>query len=338
MNTLVFSLNAVLPILLLIALGYLLKRFHFMDADFLASANKFVFRIALPTLLFYTIYSIESFEDINWSVIWYALAAVTILFVIGLVLSSIFIHDPKQKGVLIQAVFRSNYAIIGLPLAEAIGGTQAVQVVALVSAFVVPYMNILSVISLTMYIKEEKTTNNLLSTTIQIFKNPLIIAVILGLITLLIRSFIPIDPQTLEPVFTIEDNLPFLYTAIKWVGQIASPFALIVLGGTFEFFTIKRLAKQIVIGTFSRVVLAPLTTLGLAVYLAFHSSYFAFTSADYPALIALLASPTAVASAIMAKEMKNDELLAVQYVVWTTSLSIISIFVVVALFKSNGLL
>jgi hypothetical protein len=338
MDTLLFALNAVLPILFLIAFGYFLKKKKFFNENFLEIGNKFVFRIALPALLYYTIYSISAIDQINWPVVIYAVLAVLLLFFIGLIIAMLFIKDPKQKGVIIQAIFRSNFAIIGIPLAEAIGGVEAVKVFALVAAIVVPLMNILAVLALVMFVREEDEKNIILSTLVKIVKNPLIIGVVLGLFTLFIRSYIPLDQVSLEPVFSIKNNIEFLYLIIKWLGQIASPLALIILGGTFEFFVIKNLAKQIFIGTFTRVVIAPLITLSIAVMLSKHTSYFNFTSVDYPAFIALLASPTAVSSAIMAKEMQNDEKLAVQLVVWTTSLSILSIFIIVVIFRGLGIL
>jgi len=339
MDTLIFSLNAILPILLLISLGYILKRTHFLDERFLQIGNKFVFRVALPALLFYTIYSIEDLGEINWPIVIYAVISIIILFILGLILSFIFISDNRRKGVLIQSIFRANYAIIGIPLAQAIGGLQAVANVALISAIVVPLMNILAVISLTLFVKNENETRNpLLTTLISILKNPLILAIFVGLIVLKIRTYIPIDPGSGELVFSIENNLTFLYTAIKWISQIASPFALIVLGGTFEFIVVKHLFRPIFIGTIGRIVIAPLLTLSLAVYLSKHTIFFHFNQHEFPALIALIASPTAVSGAIMAKEMNNDEVLAVQYVVWTTTISIVSIFVIVYIFKSLQLI
>jgi len=65
MDTLLFALNAVLPILFLITFGYVLKRTKFFNDNFLAVGNKFVFRIALPALLYYTIYSISDIKEIN---------------------------------------------------------------------------------------------------------------------------------------------------------------------------------------------------------------------------------------------------------------------------------
>jgi hypothetical protein len=339
MDTLWFALNAVLPILLLIGLGYMLKRLKFVNENFLKIGNKFVFRIALPTLLFVTIYSIDSFESINWSVIVYAVIATLILFVIGLILAIVFIKDKKQKGPILQVVFRANYAIIGIPLADALGGDEALAVVALVSAVVVPLINILAVVALTLFVRsDEEDIHPFKDTLFKIAKNPLIIAIFLGLLAILIRSWIPVDSVTGEHVFTIENNMKFLFTPLTWVRNMASPLALIVLGGTFEFLIIKDMLREISIGTFARVVISPLVTLPLAIFLSNKTDFFNFTSAEYPALIALLASPTAISGAIMAKEMNNDEKLAVQLVVWTTTLSIISIFVIVFIMRSLGLI
>ncbi|XMB71866.1 AEC family transporter [Mycoplasmatota bacterium WC30] len=339
MDTFLFSLNAVLPILILIGFGYVLKRIKFLDEHFLQVGNKFVFRIALPSLLFYTIYSIEDLSAINWPVIIYSVVGVLILFIVGLIVAMIAVKDKKQKGVVLQTVFRANYAIIGIPLAQAIGGIEAVQVVALVSVIIVPLINILAVVALSLFVKNEEEQKHPFRTTfIKIFKNPLILAILFGLLVLWIRSYIPLDSVTGQPVFTIENNIGFVYLVIKWIGQIASPLALIVLGGTFEFFAMKDMVKQIFVGTFSRVVLAPLITLSLAVFIASKTSFFNFSSAEYPALIALFASPTAVSGAIMAREMHNDELLSVQLVVWTTTISIITIFITVFIFKSLNLI
>ncbi len=339
MDTLIFSLNAVLPILVLMSLGYILKRIGLLNKSFLETANKFVFRVALPVYLFYTIFSIESLASINWEVLLYPVIGILILFTFGLVLALIFIKDNHQKGVLIQNIFRANYAIIGIPIADALGGAAAIEVVALIAVGVVPLMNILAVISLTMFVRDEnEQIHPFKSTLLKIVKNPLIIAIFAGLLVIWLRGFIPIDTVTSQPIFSMQENLGFLYKSITMISQITSPFALIVLGGTFEFIVIKNKTKEIILGTFSRIVMAPLLTLSLAVFLSKHFDIFPLTAVELPALIALFASPTAVSGAIMAKEMHNDESLAVQYVVWTTCLSIISVFLIVFIFKGTGLL
>jgi len=155
MDTLLFGINAVLPLLLLIGLGYLLSRIGFLNENFLIHANRFVFRIALPAMLFFTIYNASGLEAINWAVVLYATIGVLVLFVLGLLSVIFLVKDNNKKGVVLQSVFRSNMAILGIPLAEALGGEPAVLGVALISLAVIPLYNVLSVISLTMFQKDE---------------------------------------------------------------------------------------------------------------------------------------------------------------------------------------
>lgn len=120
MENLLFTLNAILPIILPILLGYGLKRLHFFSDTFLTEANKLVFKVLIPILLFSNLY-LADLTQINWAFVGYAALAIIVLFLIGMIVV-IFIPNRKQKGVVLQAAFRSNYAIIGIPLATALGG------------------------------------------------------------------------------------------------------------------------------------------------------------------------------------------------------------------------
>jgi hypothetical protein len=114
--------------------------------------------------------------------------------------------------------------------------------------------------------------------------------------------------------------------------------ALIVLGGGFRFAAVKSLKNDIILGVFLRNLIAPVVALAIAVILVSLTPFFTFQTADYPALIATFAAPVAVTSTIMAKEMNNDEQLAGQIVVWSSLLSIISIFLIVIVFREFGML
>jgi len=338
MDTLIFGLNAVLPLILLIVLGYILRKSNFINDNFMDIANKIVFRIALPALLFFNIYSVSGLEDINWSVMIYAVIGIMILLIIGIISAKFFIKDPRQKGVIIQTTLRANFAIIGIPLAESIGGPMAVANVAIIALVGIPLMSGISVIVLSSFVKEEDLGNPFKNAFLKVVKNPLIIGVAIGLLALWIRTLIPIDPNTQELVFSLKNNLKFLYTPIRWLGQITSPVALIVLGATFKFDHINGLRKQIIIGTILRSLIAPFIVLGLAIILAENTVFFKFDKDVYPALISLFGSPTAITNAVMVREMKSDEALSVQLVVFTTIASIFTIFIIVVVFRNFGLL
>lgn len=330
MSDFMFSLNAVLPIILVVALGYILKKFNFFTKDFLKNANKLVFKVLLPVMLFVNIYNVQGFQNLRLDICLYGALGIVALFLIGLIIVKIFVKEDKQKGVILQCVFRSNYAIIGIPLASMLFGEGALATASIVSAVSIPVFNILAVISLTIFIKDEtlNVKSQIKKIIINIIKNPLILGVVAGLVALGIREIFILNDIS----FRLNNELNFVYTALTWLKNAATPLALLVLGGQFEFSAVKRLWKQIVVGTFMRIVFAPALLLTIAVIF-----FKDFDGACFASLIALFGSPVAVSSAIMATEMKNDEELAGQLVVWTTLLSSITLFITVFIFKSIGI-
>ena len=131
--------------------------------------------------------------------------------------------------------------------------------------------------------------------------------------------------------FRLKD-IEFLYKTIENLKNICTPFALLVLGGRFEFSAVKRQLRYIVFGTLIRTVAVPV--LGLAI------AYFCIpglAGEHYATYVAVFATPVAVASAIMAKEMKADDELAGQLVVWTSLVSTVTIFIYVVFFRSVGI-
>ena len=332
-----FAFNAITPIVLLILLGFFLKKIGLFNDGFLQTANKFVFNCSLPVLLFYNVYNIGNLGEIQWDTVLFALAVIFSFFVCGFIFSKFFIRDRRQKGVIWQAFYRSNFAIIGIPLAEALGGNDGVAIASILSAFSIPVFNALAVVSLSVYTSSDGGNKiQVKEIFVKIAKNPLIIGVLTGFVVLGIRSFIPTDNAGIS-VFSIKDNLPFLYDAIGMVARIASPFALIVLGGKFRFDAIKELKNQIFAGTFARIIFAPVTGIVMAV-IAEKTGLTDFTAGHFAAFVALFGSPVAVSSAIMASQMDNDGQLANQILVWTSIGSVFTVFGAVLVLKGIGML
>ena len=137
--------------------------------------------------------------------------------------------------------------------------------------------------------------------------------------------------------FSIKDNLPFVYTTLQWIKNIASPLALIALGGDFVFSAIKRLKWQIVCGVVARTIAVPLIGLIPLYFINKETGWFGDNVIIYPALIALFGTPVAVSSAPMAAEMGNDDELAGQLVVWTSIISAFTLFIIVLISKGVGI-
>lgn len=327
-DALVFSANAVLPIVLLIALGYLLKRIGMLTTPFLDVGNKLTFRVLLPVMLFLNVYNISSFSEINFWFVLYGMAAVIVIFLIGIPIFCAFTKDPAKRGTLIQSIFRSNYAIIGIPLATSLFGDKGAAAAGVMSAFCVPLFNVLAVITLTVFNNSTaKSRIDVRKILLGIVKNPLIIGTVAGLAALGIRELFVMG--NIE--FRLRD-IEFLYTSLNNVKNICTPFALIILGGKFEFSAVGRLKKEIIFGTFMRVVAVPV--LGLI------GAYFlvpGIAGEHFATYVGVFATPVAVSSAIMAKEMGADDELAGQLVVWTSLVSAVTIFVYVTILRSVGI-
>jgi len=325
MQDFLFALNRVLPIVLLILLGFSLKKIKLISKSTLDNLNKVCFRVFLPISLFKSVYSAESLSGFNFKLIGFIVAALVIIFVVALILVSILVKDNKQKGAVLQAMVRPNYAYIGIPLAVSIAGTEGEQIAALVALISIPIFNIFAVIALSLFVDGEK--KSVKQVLLKIAKNPLIHGVLIGMLCLVIRSiFINLDID-----FRLTD-ISFLYEAISKVAGAASPIALITLGGLFEFKEIKRVGKELTATIISRQVIIPLILFTIAYFL------FDFNGAEYAVLIAVFGAPVAVSSAVMAKEMGSDEELANQIVVWTTIFSSITIFLLIFIFRLLGIL
>ncbi len=355
------AVNAIVPIVLLILIGYFLKRIKFLTDDFLKAGNKLVFNVCLPCMLFVNIYSLD-FSTVNWGLVIYSVAAIIIIFFISLAVSVLTTKDNRRRGVILQCCYRSNFAIIGTSLAAALaadiaGAEEAVNgAVALLQLFTIPMFNILAVISLSVFVDKPQAQLNsdgmlmppeesvdlfkkhagFKNILLNIVKNPLIIGIFTGLVFVGIR-YIEIAACG-EVVFSFREDLTFLYIVCDDLKAVATPLALIVLGGNFVFSAVKGMTKEIIVATMFRVVMAPLIGIGCAVLLSEYTDLVSFGVTEYPVLVCLFGTPVAVSSAIMAGEMGNDEQLAGQLVTWTSVCSVLTLFLTVFILMSAGLM
>ncbi len=315
LKDLLFSCNVVVPIFLLIILGYALTRLKLWDAHFLKVANDVCFKCFLPVLLFYNVASANIFEVFNGKLIVYvSLCACAICGLLFLIIP-LFIKDNKKRGVMIQGTFRSNFLLFGVPLGLSIGGEQGSVLAAVVASFYVPVINMLSVISL--YAFSDSKNKNLKAALLGIIKNPLIIGGVSGLIFSLIRNSIGFEIPTV------------LDTTLFNIKSIATPFAFVVLGGDLKFGNMLRNVKFSIVSVLGKIVVIPAVMLAVSAMLGFDKLEMAI-------LVAVFATPNAVSSYAMARNYEADYDLAGEIITLGTLLSILTMFVFITLSKSFG--
>lgn len=326
-DSFLFAINAVAPIILLVVLGYILKRVGLMTPDFAKASNRLVFQIFLPATLFLNVYKITDFGTTDLSYILYALLITLGLFLIALPVTVLTTKHSERRGPLLQVVFRSNYALVGLPLAQSLFGDEGSALAALLSAAAIPLFNVLAVISLSVF-RQDNEKPSIRKILLGILKNPLIRSIAAGVLALGIRAlFVKANIG-----FRLTDIQP-VYRVLEYLSALSTPLALLVLGAQFEFSAVKTLRREIITGTLLRNVAAPLFGIGIA-FLFFRDR---FSGAHFATFVALFATPVAVSSLPMAQEMGSDAALAGQYVVWTTIISALTIFLSSLLLRMAGI-
>lgn len=302
MESLKLSFEAIVPIFLLMLLGYVLKRLKISDKKGFDTVNKLVFKCFLPVLLFYNIYKTETAQVFDLELIAFTIIGVVCVFMVGYFAVFALTKENAKRGVMLQSFFRSNFAILGIPLVNYICGDSVSGLTSLMVAVVVPLFNVFAVVALERF-REGSEKLDLLRLIKGVIANPLIIGCIIGII-----------------FFVFGIKLPaVIEKPIKDVSSIATPLAIIVLGSSFVFSSIKGYVKEIVICVSARLVIVPLIMLPIAVWLGFSGEALA-------CLLVTFASPVAVSSFAMAQQMDGDETLAAQVIVISSALCLITLF------------
>lgn len=301
MDNFLFSLNATIPIFLVMILGWFLMQIGLFNKEFTKVADKYVFKVALPILLFQDIATADIRNDFNAKFVLFCMIVTSLMFLGTWFLTSLLMKDKSMVGAFVQASARGSAAVLGIAFVNNIYGNSGMAPLMIVSA--VPLYNIYSVIILTFCSRDSKRgKGNIKKAFINVLKNPIIIGIFLGLPFSLLGITIPTIPLK----------------AITSVAQTATPIALLVVGASFEGKKAIAKLKPTMAATFIKLIGIPLIFFPFAVMLGFRNS-------ELVAILVMLGSPTTVTCYIMAKNMGNDEVLSSSIVVMATLLSSISL-------------
>ena len=312
MDSFIIALNSVLPVFLMLALGYFLKIIKLIDNELITKGNKLVFKVFLPTLLFKNVYTSQLKSVFNLKLILFAPIVVIVLYLLSIPIICKLRKDNRRRGAMIQAIFRSNFVILGIPIISTIYNNEPSAVPALLTDIVVPLFNFLAVITLEVFRGEKPKISKILRS---IVTNPLILATLFGFAV----NFSGIQ-------------LPdVLASTVSSVAAVASPLSIVLLGAFFRFDNIKHDIKDVLICTFGRLVAFPLigTLLALAA---------GFRGIEFTSLLIAFAAPPAISSFTMAQQMDSDYTVAGESVIVASALSCFTIFIWVFVYSSLGII
>lgn len=292
-------------------LGAFLRKINIFDEDFLNKANRFTFKVLLPVLLFNNIYTSNVSEEINLNFILFAV--IIVIVTVGILIAAVpkFEKDDRNRGVIIQGLYRSNFILFGISLSTNMFGDEGLAVVTTLIAIIIPIYNFAAVIILDLFTAERQ---NYRKTVLGILTNPLIIGSLLGIAASGLQINFP----------------PALDKTIADIAKTASPIALMLLGGGIELRNIWKNIKYLSIVTAGKLIIIP----GLATLIAVA---FGYRGVELGALFSMLAPSTSVSSYTMAQQCDCNHELAGQIVFFTTILSPFTIFLFIFILKSLAL-
>lgn len=307
-----------MPVVILVLLGFFLKKVNLINDNFTAVSEKVVFKAALPVMLFLEVAESSLSETLDGKLIAFCSITVTAAFLLTTLLTPLFIKDRAKCGSFIQGACRCNIAILGVPLAENLFGAAGVSAIAIVMPIVILMFNVYSVIILAVFSKNQK--NRLDRTAVKgiiknIVTNPLIIGVVSALPFMIWQWEIPV----------------ILDKSLGYVKNLATPLALICLGATFKWESMKGRSGLAVCSSMIKTVILPALMVTLAALLGLRNEALGV-------VLILFGAPTAVSSYIMAKNMENDHELAAQILLLTTIMCAFTIFAGIFILKNLNLI
>ena len=312
MENLIFSLNIVMPIFILILLGCLIARFGFLTETFFAGAAKLVFYIALPAALFSDVAGSDVSEVFHLRFAVYVVAATVGVALLAWVLARILLREPARIGAAVHGAFRGNFAYVGIPIIHNILNTDTIRSGIMVITFVLPMYNVLAILVLSLC-SPAKQRPSALQMALKIIRNPMIIAILAGL-----------------PFSAFRIPLPQVAgTAIDYLGQLATPLALLMIGATLKPETFRSKPFDILLSSLIKTVLAPLLTVSIALLLG-------FSGEELVTIFVLFSVPTAANCYVMTKEMGGDAEAAAGIVMVTALLGVFTMTAGISIMRTLG--
>ena len=306
-----------MPLVILAVVGYGARRVGFITDGFLAGANKVIFYLAIPAMLFNSLYTADLGEVFDpglmaFAAIW-TIASFAIIWAITYL--ALRKRHPGVISAYVNGAHRGNLAMLGLPLLFGIlGDGYYAAKVAVTVAVIIPIYNIQTIIMLTLHSETPKKLNAG-RLTLDIIKNPPIIGTLLGLVAAFAGITLP----------TIAEQ------AIASMAALTIPLALLCLGGSMTFKGFDAKFKFALTSGLIKVVALPIVTIALALLLCFSGN-------SLTILMILHGAPAAVAGYVMITEFGGDTYVSGTNVMITTVLSAFTLSVLIFVFRSMGII
>ncbi len=312
MESFYLALSAVVPMMIYMLTGGLIRKLGIFKPDQFRALNTMLFKVFIPLSLFFNVCSVDLRTVIVPDIFLFIACSILISVLLTIPVVRVFVKKPGDRATMVQGIYRSNFVLFGTVLAASLCDAEGLALVSALSAVVVPMFNVIAVVLFDLSKGEKIQFGTLI---LDIFKNPLVDAGLLGTVFSLLRLQLP----------------ALLESPLKTLGGVATPLALVSLGGILSFTSVAAHRRELLISVSGRLVVIPVLVLAAA-------ALFGFRGNELIAVLSVFASPTAVASAPMAQSMGGNGDLAGEIVVMTSALCIFTIFLFTLSLSGLGLI
>lgn len=310
LDNFIIAVEAVLPVFLLILLGMGARRLAPLTDLELKHVNNAIFQVMFPFMMFHNIYSADFSGVLIPSYFIFCIIVLLFVYFLGMVFALITEKDNRSRGALIQAIYRGNFVLLGLPVMQNLMGEEALGLTTIMLAVIVPIYNVLAVITLEVFRGGKASLSHILG---KIIRNPLILGAAVGILAVVLGVTIP--DVVAKPV--------------SQVASAATPSALLVLGASFHFDSVRENLRSILCGVAGKLIVSPAIAVSAGYALGFRGIPLAL-------LIVMFGAPCAVSSYTMAQQMDSNAELAAGCLIFSSLFSCITICGWIFLLKQLG--
>ena len=296
---------------IIIFIGAFIKKAGLITEEETKKFNKVVFIVCFPPLMFSNLYGRELGNAVDMRLIVFSIVTVLVLYALTMIFVLKIEKSQKTRGAMIQAIYRSNFVIMGIPVVQNVFGKGELAVTAMMVTIIVPLYNIIAVVTLEVFRGSKPNLKDILK---NLIKNPILDGAICGILALITGLKLPAAIEV----------------PIDMLAEAASPLALLLLGTSFNFSTVSKEKRNLIICLVGRLLIFPAVGLTGGILMG-------FTGVKLLTLVAIFASPSAVTSFTMAQQMDSDYELAGNCVIFSTAISCFTMFLWIFVLKCMGL-
>jgi predicted permease len=286
-NPMLDVVNTIVPVFLVILLGYFLHAKELLPSPIVGPLNRMVFYLAIPAMIFREISRVSFSAYFSPSMLAGTLTPIFMIFLLSLGVVRLLKVSPSFSGTFLQSSQHGNLGYIGLAVSYYLLGAEGLTAASILAGFMMLLQNFLSVLGLQMFYQGPERKHKTWFLIKKVVGNPVVLAALAGIIFSVLQIPVPV----------IADR------GLKIISDMSLPLALLIIGGSLSFGLIRSNLKLAVGAGILKLLLLP--AFGLLLYGVLRVPVAQFL----PGLI-LLASPTATVTYVMASEMQGSTDLA----------------------------